>query len=84
MYKQLVLRVDKQVIGCSCCVGSQLIYHVIVGSGVISDLYPVERRGAAFGKYFFGVFIGPLTGPILGIYNFGSRKRKLGLITMHL
>ncbi|KAI8384550.1 major facilitator superfamily domain-containing protein [Radiomyces spectabilis] len=34
--------------------------------GVIADCYPVERRGAAFGKYFFGVFIGPLTGPIIG------------------
>ena len=48
-------------------VQSKLTYDLIVGSGVIADCYPVERRGAAFGKYFFGVFIGPLTGPILGM-----------------
>lgn len=33
-----------------------------VGAGVIADCYPVEQRGAAFGKYFFGVFFGPLIG----------------------
>ncbi|KAI7849120.1 major facilitator superfamily domain-containing protein [Circinella umbellata] len=37
-----------------------------VGAGVIADCYPIERRGAAFGKYFFGVFFGPVLGPILG------------------
>ncbi|KAI8136917.1 major facilitator superfamily domain-containing protein [Fennellomyces sp. T-0311] len=37
-----------------------------VGAGVIADCYPIEKRGAAFGKYFFGVFFGPLIGPILG------------------
>ncbi|KAI8078881.1 major facilitator superfamily domain-containing protein [Halteromyces radiatus] len=37
-----------------------------VGAGVIADCYPLEKRGAAFGKYFFGVFFGPLLGPILG------------------
>ncbi|KAG0167536.1 hypothetical protein DFQ28_008838 [Apophysomyces sp. BC1034] len=37
-----------------------------VGAGVISDCYPVEQRGAAFGKYFFAVFLGPLLGPIVG------------------
>lgn len=26
----------------------------------------MEKRGAAFGKYFFGVFFGPLLGPIIG------------------
>jgi MFS family permease len=26
----------------------------------------LEKRGAAFGKYFFGVFFGPLLGPIIG------------------
>lgn len=33
-----------------------------VGAGVIADCYPVEKRGAAFSKYFFGVFFGPLLG----------------------
>ncbi|OBZ81570.1 MFS antiporter QDR2 [Choanephora cucurbitarum] len=37
-----------------------------VGSGYISDLYPIEQRGAAFGKYMFGAVFGPLLGPILG------------------
>ncbi|KAI8985212.1 major facilitator superfamily domain-containing protein [Pilobolus umbonatus] len=37
-----------------------------VGSGYISDLYPIEERGAAFGKYMFGAVFGPLLGPILG------------------
>jgi MFS family permease len=38
----------------------------IAGAGYISDLYPIEQRGAAFGKYMFGVIFGPL----LGLYNF--------------
>ncbi|KAG1562064.1 hypothetical protein G6F49_001252 [Rhizopus delemar] len=37
-----------------------------VGAGVVADCYPIEKRGAAFGKYFFGVFFGPLLGPIIG------------------
>ncbi|CAO0795331.1 unnamed protein product [Mucor circinelloides] len=37
-----------------------------VGAGCIADLYPVEERGAAFGKYMFGVIFGPLLGPIIG------------------
>lgn len=37
-----------------------------VGAGCISDTYPIEKRGAAFGKFFLGYFIGPLVGPILG------------------
>lgn len=60
---------DNQVTGYAYSVGSKLTKDRIVGSGVISDLFPIEKRGAAFGKYFFGVFIGPLTGPILGIYK---------------
>ncbi|KAI8087316.1 major facilitator superfamily domain-containing protein [Thamnidium elegans] len=37
-----------------------------VGAGVIADCYPIETRGAAFGKFFFGSFFGPLLGPIIG------------------
>ncbi|KAF7732041.1 hypothetical protein EC973_007146 [Apophysomyces ossiformis] len=37
-----------------------------IGAGVISDCYPIEKRGAAFGKFIFGVVFGPLLGPILG------------------
>ncbi|KAG0169424.1 hypothetical protein DFQ28_003683 [Apophysomyces sp. BC1034] len=37
-----------------------------IGPGVISDCYPLEKRGAAFGKFFFGVFIGPMVGPVIG------------------
>ncbi|KAI9316277.1 major facilitator superfamily domain-containing protein [Dichotomocladium elegans] len=47
-----------QAVGASC--GQS------VGAGVIADCYPVEKRGTAFGKYFFGLFFGPLVGPILG------------------
>ncbi|KAG2219786.1 hypothetical protein INT45_008877 [Circinella minor] len=39
-----------------------------VGAGIIADCYPIERRGAAFGKYFFGVFFGPVLGLILKVY----------------
>ena len=78
MHKHLVPRVDNQVILVCVleCVRSKLLMidDLIVGSGVIADCYPVERRGAAFGKYFFGVFIGPLTGPILGMYKLGLRE----------
>lgn len=42
-----------------------------VGAGVIADCYPVEKRGAAFGKYFFGVFFGPLIGK-----SFPAQKRR--------
>ncbi|KAI8968444.1 major facilitator superfamily domain-containing protein [Mycotypha africana] len=31
-----------------------------------ADCFPVEERGAAFGKFYFMSFIGPLIGPILG------------------
>ncbi|KAI8372798.1 major facilitator superfamily domain-containing protein [Radiomyces spectabilis] len=37
-----------------------------VCAGVIADCYPLEKRGSAFGKFFFGMFIGPLLGPIVG------------------
>ncbi|RCH83713.1 hypothetical protein CU098_007768, partial [Rhizopus stolonifer] len=47
-----------QAVGASC--GQS------VGGGTIADIYPVEQRGAAFGKFYFGVFIGPLLGPIIG------------------
>lgn len=37
-----------------------------VGDGYISNLYAIEERGSAFGKYLFGVIFGPLLGPIIG------------------
>lgn len=37
-----------------------------IGAGYIADLYAVEERGAAFGKYMFGAIFGPLLGPIVG------------------
>lgn len=37
-----------------------------IGTGYIADLYPIEKRGAAFGKYVFGTIFGPLLGPIIG------------------
>lgn len=49
-----------------------------VGAGVIADTYEIERRGAAFGKFFLGFFIGPLVGPILGksIYIYVRERIK--------
>lgn len=35
-----------------------------VGAGVIADCYQVEKRGAAFAKYFTGMFLGPLLGKL--------------------
>ncbi|KAF7721352.1 hypothetical protein EC973_004833 [Apophysomyces ossiformis] len=45
-----------------------------VGAGVIADCYPIEQRGAAFGKFFFGLFIGPLLGPIVGGFLIMSQE----------
>ncbi|KAK4518156.1 uncharacterized protein ATC70_001507 [Mucor velutinosus] len=52
------------VLRCIQAVGSSCGQSV--GAGVIADCYPLEQRGAAFGKYFFFVFFGPLLGPIIG------------------
>lgn len=48
------------VLRCIQSVGSSAAQSV--GAGVVADCYPVEKRGAAFGKFFFGVFVGPLIG----------------------
>ncbi|KAI8148527.1 major facilitator superfamily domain-containing protein [Fennellomyces sp. T-0311] len=37
-----------------------------IGGGVIADLYPIEQRGSAYGKFFLGMNIGPILGPIIG------------------
>ncbi|KAI8148247.1 major facilitator superfamily domain-containing protein [Fennellomyces sp. T-0311] len=37
-----------------------------IGGGVIADMYPVEERGSAYGKFFLGLIIGPIIGPIVG------------------
>ncbi|KAL0089338.1 major facilitator superfamily domain-containing protein [Phycomyces blakesleeanus] len=49
---------------CIQSIGSSCVQAV--GAGVIADIYPLEQRGAAFGKFFLALFIGPLLGPILG------------------
>ncbi|KAK4513839.1 uncharacterized protein ATC70_005845 [Mucor velutinosus] len=36
-----------------------------LGTGYIADLYPVEERGTAFGKYMFSAILGPVSGPIV-------------------
>ena len=43
-----------QGVGASCALS--------VGPGVISDCYPVDKRGSAFAKFYYGVFVGPLIG----------------------
>ncbi|KAI9488366.1 major facilitator superfamily domain-containing protein [Zychaea mexicana] len=47
-----------QGVGASCALS--------IGPGVIADCYPVEKRGAAFAKFYYGVFVGPLIGPVVG------------------
>lgn len=37
-----------------------------IGSGVISDLFPIEQRGTAMALYSLGVLFGPVLGPIFG------------------
>ncbi|CAI6247106.1 unnamed protein product [Periconia digitata] len=37
-----------------------------IGSGVISDLFPVEQRGTAMALYSLGILFGPVLGPICG------------------
>ncbi|KAI8148394.1 major facilitator superfamily domain-containing protein [Fennellomyces sp. T-0311] len=37
-----------------------------IGGGVIADMYPVEKRGSAYGKFFLGLIVGPIIGPIIG------------------
>ncbi|KAI9023811.1 major facilitator superfamily domain-containing protein [Phycomyces nitens] len=49
---------------CIQSIGSSCVQAV--GAGVIADIYPLEQRGAAFGKFFLALFIGPLLGPIIG------------------
>ncbi|KAI9270768.1 major facilitator superfamily domain-containing protein [Phascolomyces articulosus] len=37
-----------------------------IGGGVIADMFPVEQRGSAYGKFFLGMIIGPIVGPVIG------------------
>jgi len=39
---------------------------IVVGSGVISDIYPPADRGPAFGIFGIPPLIGPIVGPIVG------------------
>lgn len=39
---------------------------IVVGSGVIADIYPPAERGPAFGIFGIPPLIGPIVGPILG------------------
>lgn len=47
-----------------------------VRAGVITDCYPVEGRGAAFAKYFTGMFLGPLLG------TFSSVNQELYILNL--
>ncbi|KAI9298971.1 MFS general substrate transporter [Neoconidiobolus thromboides FSU 785] len=39
---------------------------IVLGIGTISDIYPRDQRGTAFGLFFVGPLIGPIIGPIIG------------------
>jgi len=38
----------------------------LLGSVVVMDVYPLERRGAALGLFNIPMFIGPILGPVVG------------------
>ena len=35
---------------------------MVLGPAIIADLYPVEKRGQAYGKFVFGLIMGPTIG----------------------
>ncbi|KAI7861092.1 major facilitator superfamily domain-containing protein [Circinella umbellata] len=49
-----------------CCQAIGASPGQVIGSAVITDLYPVETRGRAYGKFFLGMFIGPIIAPTIG------------------
>ncbi|KAI9251788.1 major facilitator superfamily domain-containing protein [Phascolomyces articulosus] len=49
-----------------CIQGAGASCALSIGPGVIADCYPIEKRGTAFAKFYYGVFVGPLIGPVVG------------------
>ncbi|KAI8136916.1 major facilitator superfamily domain-containing protein [Fennellomyces sp. T-0311] len=49
-----------------CIQGAGASCALSIGPGVIADCYPIDKRGAAFSKFYYGVFVGPLIGPVIG------------------
>ncbi|KAG2221157.1 hypothetical protein INT45_007734 [Circinella minor] len=49
-----------------CCQAIGASPGQVIGSAIITDLYPVETRGRAYGKFFLGMFIGPIIAPTIG------------------
>ncbi|KAJ9069770.1 hypothetical protein DSO57_1015264 [Entomophthora muscae] len=41
---------------------------MVTGAGVITDIFPPEKRGTALGTFLIGPLIGPVIGPIIGGY----------------
>ncbi|KAI7848193.1 major facilitator superfamily domain-containing protein [Circinella umbellata] len=39
---------------------------MVLGPAIISDLYPIEKRGKAYGKFVFGLIMGPTIAPTIG------------------
>ena len=48
------------VLRCTQSIGSSAGQSI--GGGIISDLFPIEQRGTAYGKFFLGQNIGPVIG----------------------
>ena len=47
-----------------CIQGAGASCALSIGPGIISDCYPIEKRGTAFAKFYYGVYVGPLIGNI--------------------
>ncbi|KAJ9071798.1 Dityrosine transporter 1 [Entomophthora muscae] len=39
---------------------------LVIGLGVVSDMYSSEERGSALGMFYIGPLLGPIVGPLLG------------------
>ncbi|KAH3666300.1 hypothetical protein OGAPHI_004489 [Ogataea philodendri] len=61
MSKSIGMLIGFRVLSGACTASVQA-----VGAGSISDLYPIEKRGAAMGIFYLGSLAAPLISPIVG------------------
>ena len=46
--------------------GATVSGTLVIGQGVVADIYPAKNRGSATGIFFVPVLIGPIVGPLIG------------------
>jgi multidrug resistance protein len=46
--------------------GAAVSATLVVGQGIVADIYPAKSRGSATGIFFMPVLIGPVIGPLIG------------------